>query len=160
MLIADSGNTEYQLGFLVAEVNAVRILQHCDCSLLNGALSLCGTMGDCDTHTHVCADKLFSLKHSVYISRLYAASLHQELAGSSDRLFLCYGRLAELDALADKDILLNCLSRLSFVCCCRSFCRSIQGSQLQIEGIQSRIIQEVADCYKLCLRSGFSRTIL
>ena len=99
MLIADSCDTEYKLSLLIAEVNAVRILDHDDLALLYSAFRLCCAVRDGNTHAHVCGDKFLTLKHCVDIRRLDCSGLDKELTGSLDCLLLGYRRLIELNAV-------------------------------------------------------------
>ena len=60
MVVADTGNAEHEVGFFIAEVHALRILQQDNAGLFNGALLLAGAVGNGYADAMVEREKLVS----------------------------------------------------------------------------------------------------
>ena len=100
MLAASAGDTEDQVGLLVAPLDAVGVLVQGDAGLLDGVLRLVGAVRNRDAQAHVYALDLLALKHGVNVALIHGAVGHKQLAGGADSLFLGNGGAAQLNAVA------------------------------------------------------------
>ena len=101
MVVADTGNAEHEVGFFIAEVHALRILQQDNAGLFNGALLLAGAVGNGYAHAHVGAHQLFALHHGIGVTVIHIAPLCQQRTGGTDGGFhgFFYGFIQHRKAL-------------------------------------------------------------
>ena len=86
MLVALAGDAKEQIRLLAIEVHAVGILLQDHAGMLHRILGLVRAVRDRHAHAHVDAGQLIALDHGIHVARVDAALLHEQRAGSPDRV--------------------------------------------------------------------------